>query len=76
MSSTHKYLGPSSAITLRTADGRDVELVLTPGAEFDLPALGVADHEYIRTLAALGHLSPLAADPAPARTSTSKKKDL
>lgn len=74
MPSTHKYLGPSSAITLRTADGRDVELVLTPSAEFDLAALCVADHEYIQTLTLLGHLAPLAAEPAPVRSS--KKKDV
>lgn len=73
MPSTHKYLGPSSAITLRTADGRDVELVLTPGAEFDLVALGVAEHEYIQTLTLLGNLVPLAAEPVPARSG--KKKD-
>lgn len=72
MPSTHKYLGPFSAVSLRTADGRDVELVLAPDAEFDLPALGVADHEYIKTLILLGNLAPLAAEPAPVR---GKKKD-
>lgn len=73
MPSTHKYLGPFSAVSLRTADGRDVELVLRPSAEFDLVALGVAEHEYIQTLTLLGNLVPLAAEPAPARST--KKKD-
>lgn len=53
-----KYTGPFSGVTL--ADGQ--EILLHPGAEVELPE----GHEYVKTLAALGHLTPL----APARKTT------
>lgn len=59
----HRYDGPLASVTL--ADGSDV--ILNPGADVDLPA----DHEYVRTLVALGRLTPVpSAEPKPA-----KKKD-
>lgn len=58
-----RYDGPLASVTI--ADAGDV--VLNPGAEVDLPG----DADYVRTLVALGHLTPIAsAEPKPA-----KKKD-
>lgn len=52
----YRYTGPMSGVTLN--DGQEV--MLHPNTEVELPE----DHDYTRTLLALGHLTPLAATPA------------
>lgn len=65
----YRYSGPASGVTL--ADGPEV--LLWPGKDVSLPA----GHEYVRTLTALGHLTPVddnittATSPAP----TPKRKN-
>ncbi|MDG0801935.1 hypothetical protein [Pectobacterium polaris] len=48
----YRYTGPSSGVTL--ADGQ--EILLWPAQVTELPA----DHEYVKTLIALGYLLPVA----------------
>ncbi|ATV43122.1 hypothetical protein [Pectobacterium brasiliense] len=48
----YRYTGPASGVTL--ADGQ--EILLWPAQVTELPA----DHEYVKTLIALGYLLPVA----------------
>ncbi|WP_432719846.1 hypothetical protein R0381_003650 [Jeongeupia wiesaeckerbachi] len=52
------YSGPTSGVTLQDGD-EPREVMLHTGAEVELPA----EHEYTKTLLALGYLAP-----APAKT--------
>lgn len=65
----YRYSGPTSGVTLHSgADDTDArEVMLHTGAEVELPQ----EHEYTRTLLALGHLTP-AAPRAGADKSTTK----
>ncbi|PAK13995.1 MULTISPECIES: hypothetical protein [Burkholderia cepacia complex] len=60
----YQYSGPTSGVTLQ--DGNDVrEIMLHTGREVDLPE----QHEYTRTLQAMGYLKPAPAKQVkPART--------
>ena len=60
----YRYSGPTSGVTLqKSADDPDAqEVMLHTGAEVDLPE----EHEYTKTLLALGHLTPLSAQTRPA----------
>lgn len=58
--STYIYSGPMSAATL--PDGREV--ILMPGQQVELPE----DNEWVKTLAALGHIKPAQAPVKPAKT--------
>lgn len=55
----YRYSGPNSAVTLKVSDGqgglKDQDVVLWNGQEIDLPA----NHEWVATLLAKGHLSPV-----------------
>ena len=53
----YRYSGPTSGVTLqKSADDPAVqEVMLHTGAEVELPE----DHEYTKTLLALGHLTPV-----------------
>ncbi|AOJ71034.1 MULTISPECIES: hypothetical protein [Burkholderia] len=56
------YSGPISGVSLQ--DGTEIrEAMLHPGAPVELPE----QHEYTKTLLALGHLRPVAAHDEPAR---------
>lgn len=52
----YRYSGPLSGVTLDNGQ----EVMLHPGGEVELPP----EHEYTKTLLALGHLNPLPASPA------------
>ena len=60
----YRYSGPTSGVTLqKSADDPDAqEVMLHTGAEVELPE----EHEYTKTLLALGHLTPLSAQTRPA----------
>lgn len=60
----YRYSGPTSGVTLqKSADDPDAqEVMLHTGAEVDLPE----EHEYTKTLLALGHLTPVSAQTRPA----------
>lgn len=63
----YRYSGPTSGVTLQKGEEKQ-EVMLHTGAEVELPE----EHEYTKTLLALGHLSPLSvkqATKASARTS-------
>jgi len=73
MNRKFKYQGPTdSSVTLRI-DGKDVDVVLFRGSTVELPD----DHEYVKTLIALGYLAPEGDAPAEAQpeasTTTAKK---
>ena len=53
----YRYSGPTSGVTLqKSADDPAVqEVMLHTGAEVELPE----EHEYTKTLLALGHLTPV-----------------
>lgn len=63
----YRYSGPTSGVTLQ--EGEEVrEVMLHTGTEVELPE----EHEYTKTLLALGHLTPLSAQTRPA-TKTSAR---
>lgn len=66
----YRYSGPTSGVTLqKSVDDPDAqEVMLHTGAEVELPE----EHEYTKTLLALGHLTPLSAQTRPA-TKTSAR---
>ncbi len=51
----YRYSGPTSGVTLQQGEETQ-EVMLHAGAEVELPE----EHEYTKTLLALGHLSPVA----------------
>lgn len=55
----YRYSGPTSGVTLQEGadDTSAQEVMLHTGAEVDLPD----EHEYTKTLLALGHLTPVSA---------------
>lgn len=55
----YRYSGPTSGVTLQKGadDTSAQEVMLHTGAEVDLPE----EHEYTKTLLALGHLTPVSA---------------
>ena len=55
----YRYSGPTSGVTLKK-DEEAQEVMLHTGAEVDLPE----EHEYTKTLLALGHLTPVSAKQA------------
>ena len=61
----YRYSGPNSGVTLRHGQA-STEVMLIAGADVDLPK----DHEYVTVLLARGHLTPIAAAPAPAAASS------
>ena len=50
----YRYSGPTSGVTLQKGEEAQ-EVMLHTGAEVDLPE----EHEYTKTLLALGHLTPV-----------------
>ena len=52
----YRYSGPTSGVTLKKGadDNSAQEVMLHTGAEVELPE----EHEYTKTLLALGHLTP------------------
>ena len=66
----YRYSGPTSGVTLQKGaeDKSAQEVMLHTGAEVELPE----EHEYTKTLLALGHLTPLSAQTRPA-TKTSAR---
>ena len=48
----YTYKGPTSGVTL-VVNGKDKEILLHNGKQVDLPE----DHDYTKTLVALGHLT-------------------
>ena len=50
----YRYSGPTSGVTLQQGEEAK-EVMLHTGTEVDLPE----EHEYTKTLLALGHLSPV-----------------
>ena len=63
----YRSSGPTSGVTLQ--EGEEVrEVMLHTGAEVELPE----EHEYTKTLLALGHLTPLSSQARPA-TKTSAR---
>ena len=63
----YRYSGPTSGVTLQKGadDNSAQEVMLHTGAEVDLPE----EHEYTKTLLALGHLTPVSTKQA-TKTST------
>ncbi len=55
----YRYSGPTSGVTLKKGEEAQ-EVMLHTGAEVDLPE----EHEYTKTLLALGHLTPVSAKQA------------
>ena len=55
----YRYSGPTSGVTLQKGEEAQ-EVMLHTGAEVDLPE----EHEYTKTLLALGHLTPVSAKQA------------
>ena len=53
----YRYSGPTSGVTLQKGaeDKSTQEVMLHTGAEVELPE----EHEYTKTLLALGHLTPV-----------------
>lgn len=60
----YRYSGPTSGVTLQKGadDPAAQEVMLHTGAEVELPE----EHEYTKTLLALGHLTPVSAQARPA----------
>ena len=50
----YRYSGPTSGVTLQKGEEAQ-EVMLHTGAEVELPE----EHEYTKTLLALGHLTPV-----------------
>ena len=50
----YRYSGPTSGVTLKKGEEAQ-EVMLHTGADVDLPE----EHEYTKTLLALGHLTPV-----------------
>ena len=50
----YRYSGPTSGVTLKKGEEAQ-EVMLHTGAEVELPE----EHEYTKTLLALGHLTPV-----------------
>ena len=63
----YRYSGPTSGVTLQKGEEAQ-EVMLHSGTEVELPE----EHEYTKTLLALGHLTPLSAQTRPA-TKTSAR---
>jgi len=63
----YRYSGPTSGVTLKKGEEAQ-EVMLHTGAEVDLPE----EHEYTKTLLALGHLTPVSAKQA-AKTSAATR---
>lgn len=63
----YRYSGPTSGVTLQKGEAVQ-EVMLHTGAEVELPE----EHEYTKTLLALGHLTPLSSLARPA-TKTSAR---
>ncbi len=55
----YRYSGTTSGVTLKKGEEAQ-EVMLHTGAEVDLPE----EHEYTKTLLALGHLTPVSAKQA------------
>ena len=55
----YRYSGPTSGVTLQKGEEAQ-EVMLHTGAEVDLPE----EHEYTKTLLALGHLTTVSAKQA------------
>jgi hypothetical protein len=51
----YRYSGPLSHPTLRRKDSEALHVALIPGEVVELPA----DHDYVKTLAAWGHITPV-----------------
>ena len=56
----YRYSGPTSGVTLQKGEEAQ-EVMLHTGAEVELPE----EHEYTKTLLALGHLTPLSSQARP-----------
>lgn len=68
MTRKFKYQGPTdSSVTLKV-DGKDVDVVLFRGSTHELPE----DHEYVKTLTALGYLALERDDDQAAATTVNK----
>lgn len=67
---TYRYSGPASGVTL--SDG--TEILLWPGKDVSLPE----NHDYVKVLVALKHLTPVSEDtrPAPVQTSPKRRNDV
>ena len=63
----YRYSGPTSGVTLQKGEEAQ-EVMLHTGTEVELPE----EHEYTKTLLALGHLTPLGSQTRPA-TKTSAR---
>lgn len=63
----YRYSGPTSGVTLQKGEEAQ-EVMLHTGAEIELPE----EHEYTKTLLALGHLTPVSGQTRPA-TKTSAR---
>lgn len=63
----YRYSGPTSGVTLQKGEEAQ-EVMLHTGTEVELPE----EHEYTKTLLALGHLTPLSSQSRPA-TKTSAR---
>ena len=63
----YRYTGPTSGVTLQEGEALR-EVMLHTGTEVELPE----EHEYTKTLLALGHLTPVSAQTRPA-TKTSAR---
>jgi hypothetical protein len=59
----YRYSGPTSGVTLLVG-ATPQEVMLFDGSEIELPE----DHEYVRTLIARKHLTPIEAPTKPAKT--------
>ena len=55
----YRYSGPTSGVTLQKGEEAQ-EVMLHTGTEVELPE----EHEYTKTLLALGHLTPVSAKQA------------
>lgn len=62
------YSGPTSGVTLQDGD-ETKEVMLHTGGEVLLPE----EHEYTKTLLALGHLTLVPQEPAPVRSAGTKQ---
>ena len=63
----YRYSGPTSGVTLKKGEEAQ-EVMLHTGAEVDLPE----EHEYTKTLLALGHLTPVSAKQATKTSATTR----
>ncbi len=64
MTRKFKYQGPTDTSATLKLDGHDIDVILFRGSIYTLPQ----DHEYIKTLIALGYLAPEGDTPAAAKT--------